>query len=101
MATPGPAVPGRVLRTRVPDPPLGELSDQSAALGELCRVLKPDGQLVVGELFGDPHRVSFGALTARAETAGLRLKRRLGGPLGYYARFRQVRHRRDDDVTIP
>jgi ubiquinone/menaquinone biosynthesis C-methylase UbiE len=31
---------------------LGEIPDQDAALGELARVLKPGGRLVVGELFG-------------------------------------------------
>ena len=34
---------------------LGEISDGDAALREIRRVLKPDGRLVVGELFGDPH----------------------------------------------
>jgi hypothetical protein len=43
--------------------------------------------VVVGELFGDPHWVSPGALTRRASAVGLRLERRLGTPLGYFARF--------------
>ena len=34
---------------------LGEIPDRGAALREIRRVLKPDGRLVVGELFGDPH----------------------------------------------
>src|SRR5215211_2450004 len=34
---------------------LGEVPDQDAALCELRRVLKPDGRLFVGEIFGDPH----------------------------------------------
>jgi ubiquinone/menaquinone biosynthesis C-methylase UbiE len=34
---------------------LGEIPDSAAALREIRRVLKPDGRLVVGELFGDPH----------------------------------------------
>ena len=34
---------------------LGEIPDRAAALREIRRVLKPDGRLVVGELFGDPH----------------------------------------------
>ena len=67
---------------------LGEVPDQDAALRELCRVLKPDSRLVVGEIFGDPHMVTFGSLRASAEAAGLRFEQRLGGKLAYFARFR-------------
>src|SRR5215213_8479691 len=66
---------------------LGEIPDQEAALRELARVLKPDGRLVVGELFGDPHWVRPGRLRMRAEDAGLLLERRSGSALGYFARF--------------
>ena len=66
---------------------LGEIPDQIPALRELRRVLKPEGRLVVGELMGDPHAVTFGALRSRAEAAGLGFERRSGGPLGYFARF--------------
>lgn len=66
---------------------LGEIPDQEAALRELARVVKPSGRVVVGELFGDPHWVSPGKLRERAERAGLRFERRLGSPLGYFARF--------------
>jgi hypothetical protein len=43
---------------------------------------------VVGELVGDPHWVAPGALRRRAEAAGLRIERRLGSPLGYFAVLR-------------
>jgi ubiquinone/menaquinone biosynthesis C-methylase UbiE len=64
---------------------LGEVLDPDRALRELARVLTPSGRLVVGELFGDPHMVTFGSLRARAARTGLRVERRLGGAIGYFA----------------
>jgi ubiquinone/menaquinone biosynthesis C-methylase UbiE len=64
---------------------LGEVPEQDAALRQLTRVLRPDGRLVVGELFGDPHMVTERALRRRAATAGLRFERRVGPPFGYFA----------------
>jgi ubiquinone/menaquinone biosynthesis C-methylase UbiE len=66
---------------------LGEIPDQGAALREIARVLRPRGRLIVGELFGDPHMVTVGSLQRRAEVAGLRLERRVGPPLAYFARL--------------
>ena len=57
---------------------LGEVPDQDAALRELRRVLRPNGRLVVGELFGDPHMVGAASLRHRATGAGLRFERRVG-----------------------
>jgi SAM-dependent methyltransferase len=66
---------------------LGEIPDQGAALSEITRVLRPGGRLVVGELFGDPHYTSPGALRDRGEAAGLRFEHRNGPPFGYFARL--------------
>jgi len=67
---------------------LGEVPEPDQALRELARVVKPSGRVVVGELFGDPHMVTFGSLRERAARSGLRVDRRLGGPLGYFALLR-------------
>ena len=66
---------------------LGEIPDQDAALREIARVLRPDGRLIVGELFGDPHMVTMGSLQSRAESAGLRFGGRVGSRLAYFARL--------------
>jgi ubiquinone/menaquinone biosynthesis C-methylase UbiE len=66
---------------------LGEIPDQDAAMREIARVLKPDGRLVVGELMGDPHYGSPGALERRGKAAGLRLAERSGPAFGYFARL--------------
>lgn len=66
---------------------LGEVPDQDAALRELARVLEPGGRLAVGELLGDPHYVTLRSLRLRAAGVGLHFERRVGGPLGYFARF--------------
>ena len=66
---------------------LGEIPDQEQALREIARVLRGGGRLVVGELVGDPHFVSAGALESRAASAGLKLERRSGPRFGYFARL--------------
>ena len=66
---------------------LGEIPDQDAALRELARVVKPGGRVVFGEVALDPHVVTLGDLTQRAEAAGLRFERKAGTPVGYVARF--------------
>src|SRR5919106_2877753 len=68
---------------------LGEIPDRDAALRELRRVVKPAGRIVVGELFGDPHMVTFRALRDRAEAAGLEVERKLGGRLWHFTRLRR------------
>jgi ubiquinone/menaquinone biosynthesis C-methylase UbiE len=67
---------------------LGEIPDQAAALRELRRVVKPDGRIVVGELFGDPHMVTHRALRDRAAEAGLAVEHQLGGRLWHFTRLR-------------
>ena len=66
---------------------LGEIPDRAAAMREIARVLKPGGRLVVGELFGDPHFTTLGALGLLGEAAGLLVAGRSGPPFGYFARL--------------
>jgi ubiquinone/menaquinone biosynthesis C-methylase UbiE len=67
---------------------LGEIPDQRQALRELRRVLKADGRLVVGELWGDPHVVPVTRLRDHAAETGLRFERRLGPVFGFFAVLR-------------
>jgi ubiquinone/menaquinone biosynthesis C-methylase UbiE len=72
---------------------LGEIPDGQAALRELRRVLKPNGRLVIGEVFFDPDFVFLGSLKSRAERASFAFEQMLGGPLSYLARFRPIEPR--------
>jgi ubiquinone/menaquinone biosynthesis C-methylase UbiE len=66
---------------------LGEIPDPLAALGEIRRVLKPEGRLIVGELFGDPHFTTQASLKRQAAEAGLAYESHSGNWLAYFARL--------------
>jgi ubiquinone/menaquinone biosynthesis C-methylase UbiE len=66
---------------------LGEIPDRAAALEEISRILKPNGRLVVGELFGDPHFTSRGSLRRLGAEAGFDLVESSGPAFGYFARL--------------
>jgi ubiquinone/menaquinone biosynthesis C-methylase UbiE len=66
---------------------LGEIPDPVAALREIRRVLKADGRLVVGELFGDPHFTTLASLKRQAAEAGLAHEAHSGNWFAYFARL--------------
>jgi ubiquinone/menaquinone biosynthesis C-methylase UbiE len=68
---------------------LGEIPDREVAVAEIARVLRPGGRLVVGELLGDPHFTSAGAVDRLGAAAGLALEERSGPAIGFFARLRK------------
>jgi ubiquinone/menaquinone biosynthesis C-methylase UbiE len=66
---------------------LGEIPDRAVALREVRRVLRPEGRLVVGELFGDPHFTTLASLKRQAAAAGLSFEESSGNWLSYFARL--------------
>lgn len=67
---------------------LGEIPGMPLALGELRRVLKPDGRLVVSELLIDPDYISLPALQEKTRDAGFVFERSAGPGYAYSAVFR-------------
>ena len=67
---------------------LGEIPLRDQALAELHRVVRHDGRVVIGELAGDPHMVGYSQLVDSAVRLDLQPDERIGGRLGYFARFR-------------
>jgi ubiquinone/menaquinone biosynthesis C-methylase UbiE len=66
---------------------LGEIPDTAGALSEIRRVLKPEGRLVVGELFGDPHFTTLASLKRQAAEAELAYEEHSGNWFAYFARL--------------
>ncbi|MEX2246142.1 MAG: methyltransferase domain-containing protein [Dehalococcoidia bacterium] len=70
---------------------LGEVPDESLAVSELRRVIRPGGLLSFSETFRDPDYVREGALRDWCAAAGFDLVARRRQLLGYTARFRAAR----------
>ncbi len=66
---------------------LGEIPNQHAALGELRRVVRPGGRILIGELLFDPDFISLRALRTLVERLGFIFKGTTGPPFAYLALF--------------
>lgn len=65
---------------------IGEIPDPGRAMLEFHRVLAPSGTLVFSEILLDPDYPRAQTLVREADTAGLRLRKRIGG-FFYYTLF--------------
>ena len=70
---------------------LGEIPDRQRALGEIKRVLQPDGLLAVGEFLFDPDYPRRQTVMAWCQQAGFELVGSHGSWLHYLLVFRQAR----------
>lgn len=69
---------------------LGEVPDEAACIEALARVVRPGGQLVFVEVFGDPDRQSPDTLRELVEPRGFEFLDLTGSPLRDVVRFRRV-----------
>jgi ubiquinone/menaquinone biosynthesis C-methylase UbiE len=70
---------------------LGEIPQPTAALREIRRVLEPEGRLIVGELFGDPHFTTRASLKRMGTEAGFESTELSGSWFAYFARLNPSR----------
>lgn len=69
---------------------LGEIPNRAAALGELHRVIRPGGRLVVAEVVIDPDYVALRRLIREASKAGFRFEEKAGAAIAYAARLARL-----------
>ena len=67
---------------------LGELPDRAVGLGEIRRVLRPNGRLSVSEQLPDPDFITKGTLRRELGAAGFVEESTRGGFLGYMSTWR-------------
>jgi ubiquinone/menaquinone biosynthesis C-methylase UbiE len=66
---------------------LGEIPDRRGALAELRRVIRPGGELAVGEGIPDPDYIRTPVLRRLGEKAGFEVGERFGSWVDYTQRF--------------